>query len=74
MMQNLYLKKIGYNLEGSEIGAAFGLSQLKKLEKNIKTRQENFKLQCNFFDKYKDFLAILNNYQDPAQLGWLSQY
>ena len=50
-------EKIGYNLEGSEIGAAFGLAQLKKLNQNIKTRQENFKLQCNFFDKYKDFFT-----------------
>ena len=43
-------ERIGYNLEGSEIGAAFGLAQLKKLKTNIQTRQENFKLQCNFFN------------------------
>ncbi len=42
----------GYNLEGSEIGAAFGLTQLKKLNDNIKTRQKNFKIQCDFFKKY----------------------
>ena len=50
-------EKVGYNLEGSEIGAAFGLVQLEKLEKNIKTRQENFKLQCNFFNKYKNIFS-----------------
>ena len=50
-------EKIGYNLEGSEIGAAFGLAQLSKLEKNIKTRQENFNLQCNFFNKYNDIFS-----------------
>ena len=31
---------VGYNLEGNELGAAFGLAQLKKLNKNIKTRQK----------------------------------
>ena len=50
-------EKIGYNLEGSEIGAAFGLAQLRKLEKNIKTRQRNFKIQSEFFDQYKDYFS-----------------
>ena len=35
-------EKIGYNLEGSEIGAAFGLVQLNNLDKNILQRQKNF--------------------------------
>ncbi len=43
---------VGYNLEGNELGAAFGLAQLRKLDQNIKTRQENFKRQCNFFNKF----------------------
>ncbi len=64
-------EKVGYNLEGSEIGAAFGLAQLKKLEKNIKTRQDNFNLQCNFFKKYK------NLFSNPTELpgcktAWLA--
>ena len=50
-------EKVGYNLEGSEIGAAFGLAQLKKLKENIKTRQENFHLQCNFFNKHKNLFS-----------------
>ena len=56
-------ERIGYNLEGSEIGAAFGLAQLKKLEKNIHARQENFKFQCNFFKKYK------NIFSNPIELS-----
>ena len=39
----------GYNLEGSEIGAAFGLVQLGKLDQYIRIRQENFLRQCQFF-------------------------
>jgi len=64
-------EKVGYNLEGSEIGAAFGLAQLKKLEKNIKTRQENFKLQCIFFNKYKNIFS--NPVEFPGcNTAWLA--
>lgn len=46
---------VGYNLEGNELGAAFGMAQLEKLQDNIHTRQENFKRQCTFFNKYPEF-------------------
>ena len=46
---------VGYNLEGNELGAAFGLAQLKKLEQNMKTRQANFQKQCKFFSQYSDY-------------------
>lgn len=48
---------VGYNLEGNELGAAFGLVQLEKLQQNIKTRQVNFKRQCDFFDKYSEYFS-----------------
>ena len=48
---------VGYNLEGSEIGAAFGLAQLEKLKENIKIRQFNFNRQCNFFSKYSEYFS-----------------
>ena len=48
-------ERVGYNLEGSEIGASFGLVQLSKLSQNIKIRQENFKRQINYFNKYSEF-------------------
>ena len=51
-------QEIGYNLEGSEIGAAFGLIQLKKLKQNILKRQDNFSKQKSFFLRYKDFFEI----------------
>ena len=50
-------EKVGYNLEGNEVGAAFGLAQLKKLKNNIKIRQKNFKRQCDFFSKYLDYFS-----------------
>lgn len=64
-------EKIGYNLEGSEIGAAFGLIQLKKLIENIKIRKENFRKQVNFFKSYGNFFKTpiekSNHYS-----GWLA--
>ena len=48
---------VGYNLEGNELGASFGLAQLKKLEENILTRQSNFNRQCNFFSQYSEFFS-----------------
>ena len=48
---------VGYNLEGNELGASFGLVQLQKLEQNIKTRQGNFERQCQFFNKHAQFFS-----------------
>ena len=48
---------VGYNVEGSEIGAAFGLEQLKKLQKNIEVRNNNFKIQCDYFNQHKQYFS-----------------
>ena len=53
----------GYNLEGNEVGASFGMAQLAKLDDNIKTRQENFNRQCAFFEKHSEFFS------NPIQSG-----
>ena len=62
---------IGYNLEGSEIGAAFGLTQLKKLKENIEKRRKNFKRQCEFFSHYKDLFDIPKELEG-AKTAWLA--
>ena len=41
-------EKIGHNLEPSELGAAFGLIQLKKLKHNLIMRERNFNLHSKF--------------------------
>ena len=46
--------EVGYNFEPSEIGAAFGLVQLKKFSKFSKQRNKNFFLHSNFFKNYKN--------------------
>lgn len=50
--------EMGYNLEPSELGAAFGLVQLKKLTQNIEHRIKNFNLHNIFFSKYKNFFIV----------------
>ena len=44
-------EELGYNFEPSEIGAAFGLVQLKQLNKNLKIRTKIFKNHTKFFNK-----------------------
>ena len=51
-------EEVGYNVEGSEIGAAFGLIQLENLQNNIKIRQNNLIKQLQFFEKYPKFFDI----------------
>jgi CDP-6-deoxy-D-xylo-4-hexulose-3-dehydrase len=48
----------GYNFEPSEIGAAFGLIQLKKFSKFSKIRNKNFYLHKRFFNKYKNIFKV----------------
>lgn len=62
---------IGYNVEGSEIGAAFGLVQLKNLERNIRIREQNFATQTKFFEQYDD-LFIVPKQTEGARTGWLA--
>lgn len=56
--------EVGYNFEPSEIGAAFGLEQLKKFNKFSKIRNQNFTYHKNFFENYKNLFItpkILKN-------------
>ncbi len=50
--------EIGYNFEPSEIGASFGLEQLKKFKLFAKLRNRNFKLHYKFFKKYRQFFIV----------------
>ena len=63
--------RVGYNLEGNEVGASFGLTQLKKLSNNIKVRQSNFKRQVDFFSKYPQFF-INPKETEFSETAWLA--
>ena len=56
--------ELGYNFEPSEIGAAFGLVQLKKFKKFMILRNGNFKKHINFFKKLSKYFIIPNIYEN----------
>lgn len=62
---------IGYNLEPSEMGAAFGLVQLNKLNKNIDMRDHAFAAHTRFFSQYQDWF-ILPKQLPHSRTGWLA--
>ncbi len=63
--------RIGYNIEPSEMGAAFGLVQLARLPHNIEARQRNFASQLEFFAQYEDWF-ILPRQLPESTTGWLA--
>lgn len=62
---------LGYNLEPSEMGAAFGLVQLAKLESFIELRQVNFKHHQLFFQSFQDWF-ILPKERPQCRTAWLA--
>lgn len=62
---------IGYQLEPSEISAAFALVQFDKLEQNIKAREKYFNKQLDFFSQYEDWF-ILPRQTAGSRTGWLA--
>ena len=49
---------LGYNFIPTEISAAFGLEQIKKLKKLSLNRKKNFKTLHNFFSKKKKYFKV----------------
>ena len=64
-------EEIGYQMEPSEISAAFALVQFAKLPKNIEARVKYFELQREFFAQYSDCF-ILPEQTAGAYTGWLA--
>jgi CDP-6-deoxy-D-xylo-4-hexulose-3-dehydrase len=50
--------ELAWNFEPSEMGAAFGLEQLKKLPDNQLRRQRNFRLYNEFFGQHQDCFVV----------------
>jgi len=71
MIKKFVFEEIGHNLEPSEIGAAFGLVQLKNLDKNIKNRVINFNSHQKFFSKYQNFFILPKQFPNSLT-GWLA--
>jgi CDP-4-dehydro-6-deoxyglucose reductase, E1 len=61
----------GYNIEPSEMGAAFGLVQLSKLASNIDLRTTHYLRLRAFFTQYEEFF-ILPNQLPNSRTAWLA--
>ncbi|HYD20964.1 MAG TPA: aminotransferase class I/II-fold pyridoxal phosphate-dependent enzyme [Flavipsychrobacter sp.] len=61
----------GYNIEPSELGAAFGLVQLDSLAKNIDDRTSNYARMREFFSQWEEFF-ILPKQLPGSRTGWLA--
>jgi CDP-6-deoxy-D-xylo-4-hexulose-3-dehydrase len=57
--------EVAWNFEPSEVGAAFGLEQLKKLPANLERRRRNFQRYTEFFGQHEERFAL------PIQLDGL---
>ncbi len=61
----------GYNLEPSEMGAAFGIVQLNKLAQNIDARTANYNRMLEFFKQYEEYFVLPKQLPD-SRTGWLA--
>ncbi|MBL7766425.1 MAG: aminotransferase class I/II-fold pyridoxal phosphate-dependent enzyme [Chitinophagaceae bacterium] len=61
----------GYNIEPSEMGAAFGLVQLGKLSHNIDLRTEHYTRIRKFFEQYEEYFILPKQLPD-SRTGWLA--
>ncbi len=61
----------GYNIEPSEMGAAFGIVQLNKLGANIDARTANYLQLREFFSQYEEYF-VLPKQLPNSRTGWLA--
>jgi len=62
---------IGYNLKPTELQAAIGVEQFKKLPDFEKKRKENFQILYNLFSKYSNYFILPKALPD-ADPSWFS--
>lgn len=65
--------EIGYNLKMTDIQAAIGAAQIKKLPKFCEIRKSNFKEWTRIFSKYPDFFILpeATEGSDPAWFAFI---
>ena len=63
---------IGYNLKITDIQAAIGLEQLKKLPRFIEKRKTNFRLLYKGLKKYEEYLYLpeITKHSEPSWFGF----
>ena len=60
---------IGYNLKLTDMQAAIGVEQLKKLPNFIEIRKKNFKIIFEYLKEYEDYF-ILPNWEKESDVSW----
>ena len=65
--------EIGYNLKSSDLHAALGLNQLKRLSQNITTRNDNWTYYRCMLDELKEFFVMPEQapYSEPSWFGFM---
>lgn len=61
----------GFNIEPSELGAAFGLVQLAKLGANIDLRTKHYNDLRAFFEQYEEYFVLPKQLPD-SRTAWLA--
>lgn len=61
----------GFNIEPSELGAAFGLVQLSKLGANIDMRTDHYNRLRKFFEQYEEYF-VLPKQLPNSRTAWLA--
>ena len=61
--------EVGWNFEPSEMSAAFGVVQMRKLPINLARRKRNFALLSEFFASYPD-VFVLPRLTPEIETGW----
>lgn len=62
---------LGYNIEPSEMGAAFGLVQLDKLQNNIDLRAKWFAQHYAFFKQHEEWFVLPKQFPN-SRTAWLA--
>ncbi|OGK13296.1 lipopolysaccharide biosynthesis protein RfbH [Candidatus Roizmanbacteria bacterium RIFCSPLOWO2_01_FULL_38_12] len=64
--------QIGFNVKLTDFQAAIGLAQLKKVQKFIEKRKENYKKLYSFFSRYPKYFSLieLSKKEDPCWFGF----
>ena len=63
-------EELGYQLEPSEISAAFALVQFNKLDKNMELRNKHFDSHLKFLSKYSQYFSLPK--QNPKSIYMLA--
>jgi CDP-6-deoxy-D-xylo-4-hexulose-3-dehydrase len=64
-------EELGYNFQTTDIDAAFGLAQLKRLDDVYKKRNVNFSRWLKFFKKYEEYF-VLPKQRSDVKTAWLA--